>query len=318
MDIISLYYFAEVSKDLNITHTANRLYISQQTLSNHIHRLEDYFHAQLLYRKPTLSLTLAGEFVLAFADVMRKEHTNLRDILSDIEQQERGVLRVGASAMQLNLCLPRILPVFSARYPNVEISITDAITSKLEPMVLTGSLDFAITLNGDEQPKIHNDHLMDDQVYLCVSDELLRAHYGDEMERIKEKAIQGAYVEDFSKLPFCLYENRMGQQIHRCFDAANVKPHVYLTSTYTQIGITTCFQQLAACFASQLSLSSQQGNIPGDINIFPLFYHGTPVVQRLSLIRLKDRYLSHYSKYFLDLLGQYFSELEHAHLDRKV
>ena len=56
MDIISLYYFKEVAKDLHITKTANRLYISQQTLSNHIQRLEEYFGAQLLNRKPKLSL----------------------------------------------------------------------------------------------------------------------------------------------------------------------------------------------------------------------------------------------------------------------
>ena len=60
MDLISLYYFQELSKDLNMTKTAQRLYISQQTLSNHIQRLEQYYGVQLLYRKPSLSLTCAG------------------------------------------------------------------------------------------------------------------------------------------------------------------------------------------------------------------------------------------------------------------
>ena len=67
MDLVSLYYFQELSKDLNMTRTAQRLYISQQTLSNHIHRLEQHYGCPLLYRKPTLSLTCAGEFVLSFA-----------------------------------------------------------------------------------------------------------------------------------------------------------------------------------------------------------------------------------------------------------
>ena len=65
-----------------------------------------------------------------------KEQTNLKDILSDIEQQERGVLRFGASALRLNMCLPAVLPQFSARYPNVDIHITDTITPRLEPLVL--------------------------------------------------------------------------------------------------------------------------------------------------------------------------------------
>ena len=318
MDMVSLYYFSEVAKDLNITRTASRLFISQQTLSNHIHRLEEYYNVQLLYRKPSLSLTLAGEFVLGFAEVMNKEHTNLKDILSDIEGQERGVLRFGASAMRLNLCLPPILPLFSARYPNVEIRITDTITSHLEPLVMNGSLDFAITLNGEEYPKILSHQLMDDQVYLCVADSLLQTYYGPDAQALKESASHGARVEQFAKLPFCIFDNRMGRQVNQCFEAANIIPRTYITSTYTQIGTTACFQRLAACFVSQMSLANQIDDIPPDINIFPLYDKDRPVVQRLALIRLKDRYLSHYSKYFLELLDAYFEDIEHVQLERTV
>lgn len=318
MDITSLYYFSELAKDLHMTRTANRLFISQQTLSNHIQRLEEYYGVKLLYRKPALSLTCAGEFVLAFADELIREQTNLKDILSDIEGQERGVLRFGASAMRMNICLPAILPQFSRRYPNVELRITDTITPQLEPLVLDGSLDFAVTLNGEEHPKLVSHHLMEDQVYLCVADQLLQECYGEETEEIKRKAIQGAYVEHFTKLPFCIFSNRMGRQIQQCFEGANVTPKAYITSTYTQIGTTICFQRLAACFCSQMSLVNQKDQIPEDINIFPLYYQGKPVTQRLSLIRMKNRYLSHYSKFFLDLLSQYFVNVEQIRVERCV
>ena len=64
------------------------------------------------------------------------------------------------------------------------------------------------------------------------------------------------------------------------------------------------------------SLVSQQEEIPGDINIFPLYYKGQPLTQRLSLIRMKDRYLSHYSKFFLEQLFQYFDAVERVHMER--
>ena len=41
MDILSFYYFKELAKDLHMTKTASRLYISQQTLSNRILRMEE-------------------------------------------------------------------------------------------------------------------------------------------------------------------------------------------------------------------------------------------------------------------------------------
>jgi len=143
MDLVSLYYFQELSKDLNMTRTAQRLYISQQTLSNHIHRLEQHYGCPLLYRKPTLSLTCAGEFVLSFAQVVGKEERNLEDILSDIEQQERGTLKLGAGTMRGAWILSQLLPDFHRRYPLVEARFSDALSTQLEAMVSNGELDFA-------------------------------------------------------------------------------------------------------------------------------------------------------------------------------
>lgn len=301
-----------------MTRTANRLFISQQTLSNHIQRLEEYYGAKLLYRKPTLSLTCAGEFVLAFANVVNQEHLNLKDILSDVEQQERGVLRFGASTLRLNACLPSVLPEFAARYPQVEIRITDTISSQLEPMVLEGQLDYAIVLSSQSNPKLVNNHLMNDQVYLCVADSLLHKYYGSRTEQLKTEALGGANVKNFAELPFCMFSNRMGSEIQECFDEAGVTPKSFLTSTYTQISTTVCFQRLAAAFISQMSLVNQRSQIPDDINIFPLYRGSRPVVQQLDLIRHKDRYLSHYSKFFLDLLFSYFADAEQIHMEHKV
>jgi len=41
-------------------------------------------------------------------------------------------------------------------------------------------------------------------------------------------------------------------------------------------------------------------------------------VQDMSLIRRKDRYLPHFFKFFLDLLFQYYAEIENIRMDRVV
>lgn len=318
MDLTSLYYFSELAKDLHMTRTANRLFISQQTLSNHILRLEEHFGVKLFQRKPNLSLTCAGEFVLSFAQEVNKEYTNLKDILSDIEQQERGVISFGASSMRMNTCLPNILPDFTARYPNVELRLTDAISSQLEPMVLDGKLDFALILPSNPNAKLVDHLLLTDQVYLCIPDPLLQQYYGERAEELKSRSLGGANIADFAKLPFCLHDNRMGHKLMECFEDGGVQPNTYLTSADTRITTSLCFQGIAACFATQMRLINRLGDIPETINVFPVYHRGQPLSQRVSLIRRKDRYLSHYAKYFLDLLFQYFAELEHLHLEHKV
>ncbi len=319
MDIISLYYFSELAKDLHITRTANRLFISQQTLSNHIQRLEDHYGMPLLCRKPVLALTPAGEQVLSFAKAMTQEEANLQDILADVRGDERGILRFGGSTLRMNACLPGILPVFSARYPNVELRITDTISSRLEPQVLEGTLDFAIVLSQRDHPHVVSEPLMDDQIYLCVADALLAQYYeAHEILIIKEKALQGADLKDFERLPFCLHSNRMGQMIRACFDEAQVTPRPYLTSTYTQLSSEICFQRLAACFIPQMRLAGLKEQIPADINIFPLHYCGKPLTQSLRLIRRKDRYLPRYAQYFLETLFAWFSDVEQTHMERII
>ena len=318
MDLTSLYYFSELAKDLHMTRTANRLYISQQTLSNHIQRLEEHFGTRLLYRKPTLSLTFAGEHVLAFAQRVTADHTNLQDILADVKAEERGVISFGASAMRMNTCLPYILSEFSSRYPRVELRLTDALSTQLEDMVLEGKLDFAMILPDEPNVSLIDRHLLNDQVYLCVPDPLLKEYFGDRAEEIKTHALAGANVADFAALPLCMQDNRLGYKLMDCFEEGGLAPNVYLTSADTRITTSMCFQGIAACFATHMRLINRKADIPDNINIFPVYYQGHPLSQQLSLVRRKDRYLSHYARYFLELLFHYFDDLEHIHLEHKV
>ena len=316
MDLNSLYYFSELAKELHMTHTAERLFISQQTLSNHIRRMEEKLGVQLLKRKPSLSLTPAGELVLDFAVKVSRDYERLKEALSDIEGQERGMLRLGASTVRLNACLPEILPAFTERYPQVELRVTDSISSKLEPMVLDGNLDFAIVLSGSQDSRLISRHLIRDQLYLCVSDRLLKKYYGNDVQTLKERAENGAYVQYFEKLPFCLMTNRMGKMLQNCFHEAGIHPHVYSKSTYSQLGMAACEKGLAACVASQMNLTGQIDNLPDDINIFPLRGKSGILSLPLCLIQRKDKVQPLYAKYFLDLLTRFFFRVEETPLQR--
>lgn len=310
MDLQSLYYFSELAKTLHFTKTAEKLFISQQTLSNHIARLEDYYGTPLFYRKPKLSLTYAGEKVLQFARQVNRQHENLHDILSEITQEQRGLIRFGASTLRMSASLPDILPIFAKKYPKVEIRLTDAKAARLEQLLLDGNIDLAIAVTEDMNPLLTAIHLMDDQIYFCVADTLLTAYYGDYAEELKEKSRNGANLHDFSKLPFCLLNNRMGQYIQQCFDEVNFTPKVFTTSSYVQITNAIGYKGIAAFFATRNSLLNTRSLLTNHINIFPLYYKDRPLQQRLMILHHKDRYLSSYSRYFLSLFIDYFQRAE--------
>ena len=77
--------------------------------------------------------------MLRFAERLERDETNLRDMLSDAERQERGTLRVGGSEMRLNAFLPEVLFEFHANYPKVDVRLTSATSPVLEPLVENGA-----------------------------------------------------------------------------------------------------------------------------------------------------------------------------------
>lgn len=322
MDIISLYYFSELAKELHMTRTAERLYISQQTLSNHILRLEQQFDCRLFYRKPSLSLTYAGEQVLQFAQIVLKEQTNLNDILADIKKEEQGCIRFGASTLRMNACIPAILPEFARIYPHVEIRLEDGLGEHLIQMVLSGDLDFALTGSTHEErndlPSLLTHHLMYDQVFLCVTDGLLSQYYPEEVPSLKAASANGAHVEDFARLPFCLFSNALGRAIQQCFEDVGIVPQIYMSSHHLQITTNVGLHGVAAFFSTRMALSSRIDEIPPDMNIFPLLFREKPVQMHVNLIYSRQRYLPEYAKEFMRLLDQYFSELRQTQLEKTV
>ena len=112
MDLESLHYFAELTKDLNMTQTAKRLYLSQQTLSNHIARLERYCGTALFYRKPRLSLTPAGLALLHFSSSILSQEKEFKEILSDLIDESSGIIRFEPVLCDTTICYLPFCPLF--------------------------------------------------------------------------------------------------------------------------------------------------------------------------------------------------------------
>ena len=70
MNFLNLYYFRVAAEELSFTNAAKRLFISQQSLSNHISRLENEFGVILFNRTQPITLTEAGKSLYASSKVL--------------------------------------------------------------------------------------------------------------------------------------------------------------------------------------------------------------------------------------------------------
>lgn len=318
MNLLSYHYFIEISKDLHITKTAERLFISQQNLSNHLARLEDYYGTPLLERKPKLKLTHAGQIVLEFAQKLVGKEDELKAIIQDIKSEAAGTLRIGGSPIRIAKSLPAILPSFSEKYPDVTVAIYDKNSKFSEDLILKYELDLAIVMDPKESPLLDTTELIHDPIYLCVDDNLLQKYYPNTYKDIKKRSLTGANVKDFINIPFSLFKNRLGHEIENCFRENDLHPKIYSTSTYIQISTNIAAQGSAATFATHIGLVSTFDTIPSNLNIFPLLYKKQPLSKRFCLIHHKNQYLPSYGHYFKTLLLDYYNKIKTINLTRSV
>ena len=67
INFLNLEYFLVAAEELNFTKAAKKLFISQQSLSNHISNMEKEFDVILFNRTTPLTLTYAGQALKAKA-----------------------------------------------------------------------------------------------------------------------------------------------------------------------------------------------------------------------------------------------------------
>ena len=129
----------------NITHAANRLYITQTALSKRIKSIEHALGIELLLRsRQGIRFTPAGEAVLARSKAAAKEMDALRQSLDAMGDEISGTLNAGISINFSLYRLPDILAAYHREYPKVRLHITTGQSRHLYRQLLDGSLDVAI------------------------------------------------------------------------------------------------------------------------------------------------------------------------------
>lgn len=312
MEIEYLYYFKELSVDMNMTKTAKRLFISQQSLSNYIQRLESEYETRLLIRTPRLKLTTAGKEMLKYAERILIEEKNIQHVLADINDQSVGEFTFGASQLRANRTLPKVLPQFSKFYPKLRLNVVTANTTDLIKYLLNYELDLALCLLTDAVAKINSTVIYNDKGYLCISERLLTRYFSTkEKNHIKKSSQRGAHLKYFENIPFFLMssKNRIGNALEKCFNSAKFNPNIILSSKSDSFAAEVCNNATAGCFMTQSRLLAELPYMQKDINIFPIISNSSHLSFPLYLCCPENIYMSKYILYFKKLLYDYYSAM---------
>lgn len=148
LQLNQLQAFISVAEYLNFTEAANRMFVTQSSVSQQIAQLEKEIGVPLFIRnKRSVQLTPAGNVFLKEA----KEILQKADIA--IEKAQRaskgyiGKLRIGFLAYPVRDFLPKFIRKFSERYPEIEIDLNHYDVSKLNDKLMNHELDVIISVS---------------------------------------------------------------------------------------------------------------------------------------------------------------------------
>jgi DNA-binding transcriptional LysR family regulator len=166
MNLTQLEYILMVYNEKSITKAAEKLYVSQPSLTQIIKRVEYDLGIQLFNRTPSAVLpTFAGEMYIEMARNIINTYSNFTNQIFDKGGKAPGKIRVGTTQRRNAYFLCHILPSFLRAHPNVEVKLFEEPQEVMERYLTQNIIDIAFT----SRP-----HISDNIKYIHMYDEYLR------------------------------------------------------------------------------------------------------------------------------------------------
>lgn len=136
LDAHQLNIFLTAAETLNFTQAADRLHMSQPSVSQHIGALEKHFDEVLFIRQGrSLKLSDAGRILIPLARQFVKQSTCINETMSSLKGHVKGRIIIGCNAISGKYILPEYFARFHEQYPEVSIFCqTDNCTSPLHAL----------------------------------------------------------------------------------------------------------------------------------------------------------------------------------------
>lgn len=174
MEFLSLKYFCTTVEAGSISKAAEQLYITQQSLSGYIARLEKKYDCIFFLRHPKLQLTPAGEQFYAFAKKTWEEHERVSRQISQSRHNLR--LPVGVARSYERYLFPGIGQIFHQKNPHVILSLITTNRPQQEARLKNLDVYCCIGSIAEKYAKTHVENILAGGFYALISKQDIKAN----------------------------------------------------------------------------------------------------------------------------------------------
>lgn len=251
MNFNTIRYFLMTAQEKSFSRAADRLHITQQTLSGQIAVLEKELGCRLFVRKVPLQLTYGGEVFLDYARRFQEEYRSLGLAFQDISHEARGRLRLGVAYTRGHILLPRVLTEFQSRYPLMEVDIREESNAELLRQLEEGRTDLVVAYFPEDLPGIRTRVLQQEEIWLLVDRRLLAGIYGENTEQVIHRLQETRDARVLRECPFLRTDEAdlAGYLVARYLKRLKFQPRQKLKAHNLELLLDMCAAGAGVCFS---------------------------------------------------------------------
>ncbi len=230
-------YIIAIYEEGSFSKAANRLYVSQPSLSASVKRIEERISLPLFDRSTSpVSLTEAGREYIRYALEIREKEQNFERYISNLANTVSGSVKIGGSSLFSSFFLPTMISEFNSIYPAVKFEIIEDSTKNLTEKLRLGTIDIIIDNAIIDDPAIRSTVYKTETLLLAVPHNFSvnnkLENYRLSVKDIKSKKyLSNKYDVDLKHFSDCAFillnpENDTGKRASNLFKKHNIKPNV--------------------------------------------------------------------------------------------
>lgn len=302
MEFRELVYITTVAECKSITKAANKLYISQPSLSQFILKVEENMGVKLFDRSTNpISLTYAGERYIEVANQILRLKENLLREFRDISEGKKGRIKIGIPRERAAYMMPIILPKFYEKYPGIEIILLEANTSILIDSVIKGQTDFIIVPGPINEETLKTEFIYKEKLVLICNQDILR------QSECTVKPNNIIDINAIQKIPLIVLKKGHGirKAIDRLFDEQKITPNIIMEISSNLTACRLAAEGIGAAVVPEMTVYLSSNMHKNDI----YFFSNSCVTWDIIVAYRKDSYIGTIEEDFFEMSKTEFSKI---------
>ena len=262
MTLENFRYFLIAAEELNFTRAAQKLFITQQSLSGHIAKIEDYYGVKLFDRTAPMSITPEGKELTEHAKKLLGMADDIERKIRDMKDFKRGTLTVGITRVRGAIYLTSLLSRYRDHFPDIQIKLIEGSAPEIEDILHRAQADITIAAKPQNDFDVVSIPFWTEHIVAVVPqvimDKQLKAHK-DELLRVLETDTSFDW-RILGDCPFIALspQHQSGLPFYKICKELNITPNIVLEAETIDTLLRLCFDGMGVLVCPDIFLYPYQ------------------------------------------------------------